>query len=73
MITFLFTVGIIAVFFLLMSVRLLFVKKGEFKGTCASQSPFLRNQGITCGCGKGECENQINEESEVDKVMARFG
>ena len=56
-----------------MSVRLLFVKKGEFKGTCASQSPFLRNQGITCGCGKGECENQINEESEVDKVMARFG
>ena len=73
MITVLLTIGIIAVFFVLMSVRLLFLKNGEFKGTCASQSTFLRYQGITCGCSKGECENQIKEESEVDKLMTRFG
>lgn len=29
------------------------MKGGEFRGTCASQSPLLNEQGITCGfCGK---------------------
>jgi len=28
-------------------------KDGKFAGTCASQSPFLNNEGETCGfCGK---------------------
>jgi hypothetical protein len=47
------TIGILALFFILMSVRLIFLKNGEFKGTCASQSPFLNKEGETCGfCGK---------------------
>jgi hypothetical protein len=47
------TLGIFALFFILMSVRLLFVKNGEFRGTCATQSPFLAKEGIKCGyCGK---------------------
>lgn len=47
------TLGVFALFFLLMSVRLLFVKNGEFRGTCASQSPWLNKEGVTCGyCGK---------------------
>lgn len=69
------TIGFIAIFFILMSVRLLFLKKGEFKGTCASQSPFLNKEGATCGyCGKkvGEGEDCGNPESEVNKVMAKF-
>lgn len=50
---FLLTLGVFALFFALMSVRLLFVKNGEFRGTCATQSPFLAKEGITCGyCGK---------------------
>ncbi|MBL7854513.1 MAG: hypothetical protein ACK50M_07525 [Cyclobacteriaceae bacterium] len=53
MAVFLLTIGIFGAFFLLMSVRLLFVKNGEFRGTCATQSPFLAKEGITCGyCGK---------------------
>lgn len=53
MTVFLLTLGIFALFFILMSVRLIFVKNGEFRGTCATQSPFLAKQGITCGyCGK---------------------
>jgi hypothetical protein len=53
MAVFLVTLGIFALFFTLMSVRLLFVKNGEFRGTCATQSPFLAKEGITCGyCGK---------------------
>lgn len=75
MTTFFITIGFIAAFFLLMSVRLIFLKKGEFKGTCASQSPFLNKEGGTCGyCGKkvGEGEACGNPDSEVDKVMAKF-
>jgi hypothetical protein len=53
MAVFLLSLGIFALFFALMSVRLFFVKNGEFRGTCATQSPFLAKQGITCGyCGK---------------------
>lgn len=53
MMVFLFTLGIFALFFVLMGVRLLFVKNGEFRGTCATQSPFLAKEGLACGyCGK---------------------
>jgi hypothetical protein len=69
-------IGFVALFFILMSVRILFVKDGKFKGTCASQNPFLNKEGGTCGyCGRnvdaGEsCNN--NSESEVEKVMSKF-
>lgn len=59
--------GFIALFFILMSVRLIFLKNGEFKGTCASQSPFLQNDGVTCSlCGKNpnDCDNK-NESSNL--------
>jgi|DewCreStandDraft_4_1066084.scaffolds.fasta_scaffold81782_2 hypothetical protein len=47
------SIGILALFFILMSVRLIFLKDGEFRGTCASQSPWLNKEGATCGyCGK---------------------
>lgn len=53
MTVFLLSIGIFGLFFILMSVRLLFLKKGEFRGTCASQSPWLNKEGVTCGyCGK---------------------
>jgi hypothetical protein len=73
---FLASLAILAAFFVLMSVRLLFLKNGEFKGTCASQSPFLNPDGGTCSyCGKdvGSCENEApKEESEVNKVLNKF-
>ena len=53
MTVFLLTLAVFALFFILMSVRLIFIKDGEFRGTCATQSPYLAKQGITCGyCGK---------------------
>lgn len=70
--TTLLTIGFIAVFFILMSVRLILKKDGEFKGTCASQNPYLVKEGITCSgaCGgNGQCKNEINE---VDKVLKKF-
>lgn len=75
MTTFLITLGFIALFFALMSVRLIFLKNGEFKGTCASQSPFLNKEGATCGyCGKTVDASTTcgNPDNEVDKVMAKF-
>ena len=72
--TFLLTLALVGGFFVLMSVRLIFLKKGEFKGTCASQSPFLKNEGATCGyCGKkvGDCEND-DDQGEVEKVLAKY-
>ncbi len=68
-------IGFVGLFFVLMSVRLLFIKDGKFKGTCASQSPFLNKEGGTCGyCGRNieageECGK---EENIVDKVVSKF-
>ena len=32
---------------------MVFIKGGEFKGTCASQNPYLNTEGEECGyCGK---------------------
>jgi hypothetical protein len=69
------TLGFLALFFILMSVRLLFLKNGQFKGTCASQNPFLNKDGEACGyCGKkmDEGESCGNPDNEVDKVLAKF-
>lgn len=73
------TIGMIALFFVMMSVRLIFIKGGEFKGTCASQSPFLNKEGGTCGyCGRdieaGEAcgKDSVANKSEVEKVLEKF-
>ena len=74
--TLLIAILLIGVFFVLMSVRLLLLKNGEFKGTCASQNPYLNKDGAACGyCGReiGEGEDcGKDEQSEVDKVIAKF-
>jgi hypothetical protein len=73
MTTFLIATLFVGLFFALMSVRLIFIKDGEFKGTCASQSPFLNKEGAACGyCGRLPGETCKNEESEVNKVMEKF-
>ena len=83
MTTVLLGIGFVATFFILMSVRLIFLKNGEFKGTCASQSPFLNKEGITCNyCGKNlqpgdACADNDggtgrNPDSEVNKVLSKF-
>lgn len=63
-------IGLVGSFFVLMAVRLIFLKDGEFKGTCASQSPFLNPDGGTCSyCGKDPefCENK--EDSKNTEIQ----
>ncbi len=65
MTTVLLGIGIFGIFFILMSVRLIFIKDGEFRGTCASQSPYLNKEGITCNlCGKevGTCDTATEKK-----------
>jgi len=70
---FLITIGFISLFFILMSVRLIFLKNGEFKGTCASQNPYLNKEGEACGfCGRQPGEACANPDNEVDKVLSKF-
>jgi len=55
---------LVAFFFFALSLRIIFLKDGEFKGTCASQNPLLNPEGEQCGyCGKvispgSECKKE---------------
>jgi hypothetical protein len=75
MTTVLLGIGFVALFFVLMSVRLIFLKDGEFKGTCASQNPYLNKDGAACGyCGKTikSGDSCASPKSEVNKVLSKF-
>lgn len=43
--------------FAMFSLRLLLIKDGEFRGTCASNNPYLNKEGVVCGvCGRKQGE-----------------
>jgi len=47
------TIGLLALAFAGIAIKIWGKKDGKFAGTCASQSPFLNKDGETCGfCGK---------------------
>ena len=71
MTTVLLGIGLLGAFFALMATRILLKKDGEFKGTCASQNPFLNEEGATCSyCGKSpaNCENKPSEELKLENA-----
>ena len=64
---FLITIFMIAFVFAGIGVKILLKKNGKFAGTCASQSPFLNEEGEACGiCGATAEEKCKNEEAEGD-------
>ena len=51
------TTVLVLIAVLALSVRLIFTKKGEFRGgSCSNHSGKLKDQGIGCGCGGGTCD-----------------
>ncbi len=55
---------------------MIFLKNGEFRGTCASQSPWLVKEGTTCGyCGKtlGEGEPCADPDKESKASFPKIG
>lgn len=63
LITIAFMVFAIALF----SVRVLFVKNGQFRGTCASNNPALQKEGVACSvCGR--LPDEPCGENELPKI-----
>lgn len=47
------TIAIVMVSFALISIRIIFIKNGDFRGSCSSNNPMLRNELGECSvCGK---------------------
>jgi len=47
------TIGLLALAFAGISIKIWSKKDGKFAGTCASQNPHLNKDGVACGlCGK---------------------
>ena len=58
------TVGLLALAFLGIAIKIWAKKDGKFAGTCASQSPFLNKEGEACGyCGKLPDEQECKRET----------
>lgn len=62
------TIGLLAVAFAGIAIKIWGKKDGKFAGTCASQSPFLNKEGEPCGfCGRGADEVCKRKEEEAAK------
>ena len=60
---FLITIGMIAIAFAGIGIKILVKKNGKFSGTCASQNPLINKEGEPCGlCGAMPDEKCKNEE-----------
>jgi hypothetical protein len=58
------TVGLLAVAIAGIAIKIWAKKDGKFAGTCASQSPFLNQDGEACGmCGKLPSEQDCQKDS----------
>ncbi|MEO1010375.1 MAG: membrane or secreted protein [Bacteroidota bacterium] len=56
------TIGLLALAFAGIAIKIWSKKGGRFSGTCASQSPFLNRDGQACGmCGKLPGEQDCRE------------
>lgn len=58
------TVGLLALAFAGIAIKIWSKKDGEFAGTCASQNPYLNQGGEACGfCGKLPEEQDCKKDS----------
>ncbi|MCK0147375.1 membrane or secreted protein [Arenibacter sp. F26102] len=58
------TIGLLALAFAGIAIKIWSKKDGKFAGTCASQSPFLNKEGEACGyCGKLPTEQDCKKDT----------
>ena len=63
------TLTIIGLAIIGMGLRVIFVKNGEFRGSCASNNPALKNETGDCPvCGKTPEEDCKREDVELSKI-----
>ena len=74
MLTILSSIAVLGVAVALIAVRILFVRDGEFRGTCATNNPYLRKKTGECwacgGKGEEDCEYRDARFSPVAGVQA---
>ena len=57
------SIGLIAIAFSGIAIKLLLKKNGEFAGTCASNNPMFKDDSGSCSlCGARPSEQCLNEE-----------
>jgi hypothetical protein len=60
------TIGLLGLAFAGITIKIWSKKNGKFAGTCASQSPFLNQEGEACGmCGKLPSEQDCKQEIQA--------
>jgi hypothetical protein len=60
------TIGLLGLAFAGITIKIWSKKNGKFAGTCASQSPFLNQEGEACGmCGKLPSEQDCKKELQA--------
>lgn len=58
------TIGLLALAFAGIAIKIWARKDGKFSGTCASQNPYLNKEGKACGyCGKLPDEQECKRET----------
>ncbi len=62
MTTVLLAIGLLALAFSGIAIKILVKKDGEFAGTCASNSPLLQEEGATCGVCGARPEEQCKKD-----------
>lgn len=56
------SVGLLALAFAGIAVKILIKKDGKFAGTCASNNPMLREEGVSCGVCGAKPEEQCKRD-----------
>jgi hypothetical protein len=64
------TIGLLALAFAGIAIKIWSKKDGKFAGTCASQNPYLNNNGEACGfCGKlPDDQDCLKEEASAKSL-----
>ncbi len=52
------TIIMLGLAFLGLGIKLLLDKKAEFSPDCSSANSKLKDKGVSCGCGAGNCANE---------------
>jgi hypothetical protein len=59
-------IGLLAIAFAGIAIKIWTKKDGKFGGTCASNNPLLKEEGVACGlCGALPSEQCNNPEAET--------
>jgi len=55
------SIGLLALAFAGIAIKILMKKNGEFDGTCAGSNVKMKEKGIVCGCGNEEgCKTNLD-------------